>query len=467
MKCEEIKPHASPHTSPCELSTDQLRCTRCKNRGLACEVASSEDAAMYLVHLSGNRADHQESTPESCYSQSSGVGPPQHQLTARLPSTSFMQSASPEDSKEGITTPTYPSHPDEDQLPTPGTSSASVDQNNLDNFRSYSREDVEYAGQGHERPNFPDFLRDVLYDQPTGSSARAAEAQGPAMLDFYDDANLDFKEFDFGLLDHWSFEPPGNVTDQTTSSEDPSAMTAMRSTLVKMWTESPWRWTPGKTDNCYTEQSNLPLPSPHAHGAPAQDGQTARDRVVQDTLHPACRDKILAIVLGTCREPRMVNRVASSFPSPNTMDSWINIFLAAHMCQVSSWIHYGSLLLNSQWPEWLAIASAAGAVLTPVPALRRFGLALQEAIRECSLLNFPSGLANRLSTGIAIPERVSHNFGTLRTHWCSPEHSLRRTTEPLPRLAKFRRWCLSKTSGSGAAIGGRWRLPSAVRFPTA
>lgn len=407
---------------------------------------------MYLVHLSGNRAEHQESTPESCYSQSSGAGPPQHRLTACLTSSSFTQSASPEESKEGITTPTYPSYPEEDQLPTPGTSSASVDH-------------VDYTYQGQERPNFPEFLRDVLYDQPMSGSARAPEAQGPAMLDFYDDANLDFKEFDFGLLDHWNFEPPRNVPDQTISSEDPGSMTAMRSALVKMWTESPWRWMPGKTDNCYTEQSNLPLPSPHAHGPPAQDSQTARDRLVQNTLHPACRDKILAIVLSTCREPRMASKVASSFPSASTMDSWINIFLAAHMCQVSSWIHYGSLSINNQWPEWLAIASAAGAVLTPVPAFRSFGLALQEAIRECSPPNLASWLlaTNRLSTGIAIPERVSHRLDILFMRCYSPGYSLKRTTGLLPRLAKFKRWCSFKMSAFGAAIGGRWRLPSAVR----
>jgi hypothetical protein len=74
------------------------------------------------------------------------------------------------------------------------------------------------------------------------------------------------------------------------------------------------------------------------------------------------------------------------------------------------------------------------------------------------------GLLISLPTGIAIPERVSHNFDILFVHCYSPEHSLRRTTEPSPRLAKFKPWCSFKTSGSGVAIGGKWRLPSAVRF---
>jgi hypothetical protein len=295
---------------------------------------------------------------------------------------SFLPSASPEDSKEGITTPTYPRYVDDDQLPTPGTSSASADQNTADNFRSYHGDGMEYTGPGQGRPNFPDFLRDVLYDHPLGSSAGPPEVQAPAVLDFYDDANLDFQEFDFGLLDHWNFDPARHMDDQAPSPEDSVGMTAMRSALVKIWAESPWRWTPGKSDSCYTEQPNLPLPSPHAHGPQTRDDTISGDRIARDKLHPACRDRVLAIVLGTCRDSRMANRVASSFPSADTMDSWINIFLAAHSCQVSSWIHYGSFSLNGQCPEWLAAASAAGAVLTPVPAFRNFGLALQEAVRK-------------------------------------------------------------------------------------
>jgi hypothetical protein len=207
------------------------------------------------------------------------------------------------------------------------------------------------------------------------------------MLNFYDDANLDFKEFDFGLLDHWTFDATRTMEDQTAAgTEDSAGMTAMRSTLVKIWTDSPWRWSPQKTDNCFSEQSHLPLPSPSkdGHDAHTPDHRTAVDRVTQDRLQASCRDKILAIVLGTCRESLMASRVASSFPSVDTMDSWINLFLAAHLCQVSSWVHYGSFSLNSQCPEWLAMAGAAGAILTPAPPFRRFGFALQEAIRECS-----------------------------------------------------------------------------------
>ncbi|KAJ4297140.1 hypothetical protein N0V88_004058 [Collariella sp. IMI 366227] len=225
-----------------------------------------------------------------------------------------------------------------------------------------------------------DFLRDVLYDQPMGGPVKPAEVPGMAVLDFYDDANLDFKGFDFALLNHWNVDPASAVPDQSSDLEDP--VTAIRSNLVKLWTESPWKWTPQQVDNRYRDQTNLPLPSPDAQAVQIQDSRSPVNRVSKEALHGSCRDRILATVVGTCRESSMAARVASSFPSTETIDSWINIFLAAHSCQVSSWIHYGSLSLNNEpCTEWLAIVAAAGATLTPVPAFRRFGFALQEAVR--------------------------------------------------------------------------------------
>lgn len=42
----------------------------------------------------------------------------------------------------------------------------------------------------------------------------------------------------------------------------------------------------------------------------------------------------------------------------------------------------GTFTLNEQRPEWLATVTAAGSVMTPVPILRRFGYAIQEAVRK-------------------------------------------------------------------------------------
>ena len=350
---------------------------------------------MHLLHFSANSVgNHPESAaPGSSYRFPSNLNQTQDHLTPDVHSSMLTQSVSPNGSSEDTMAANNSLYGEDAQLPTPATS---LDQSNPNSFQPYPNGDVGQAGHDHTKPPFSDFLRDLLYHQPVGgNSTRLADAQGLPVLDFYDNANLDFKEFDFSSLDHLHLDAARGVADQAACSVD---MTMMRSALVKIWTDSPWRWNPQKTDSAYTEQSGLPLLSHDPYGAQIHEDRAAVDRVFKETLHNSCRDQILAIVLGTCRDSNMANRVTSSFPSADSMDAWINIFLAAHLCQTSSWIHYGSFSLNGQCPEWLAIAAAAGAVLTPVPPLRRFGFALQETVREYFPSPYLCFLALRLTS---------------------------------------------------------------------
>ena len=277
--------------------------------------------------------------------------------------------------------PGNPQAHEEAQLPTPETV---MDQSNQDGYQP------PYSGSNAmadmAKMPFSDFLQGVLYEQSLGEPSRPAEAQGLAVLDFCDDGNLELNDVDFGLLDHWNIDgdmqgAAPRVPDLQTNTGDAVDIATMRSKLVKVWTESPWRWSPTKHDNAYVEQTNLPLASKDVQMAEMQHISQKIDRVIKDKLHSSNRDKILALVLSICRSDSTMKRVAASFPSAEVMESWIHIFLASQLCQVSAWIHYGSFSLNEQWPEWLAIAAAAGAVLAPVPTLRRFGFALHEAVR--------------------------------------------------------------------------------------
>lgn len=244
--------------------------------------------------------------------------------------------------------------------------------------------DADGDGVDMARLPFSDFLRDVLYDPPVDPS-RLAETQGLAVLDFCDDTNLELNDVDFGVLDNWNVDGMGvtSATEEFAPRADDSAidLSQMRQGLTKLWTDSPWRWHPKGVESGYTEQTNLPVPKGDISSPVFQESQRQLDKVVADKLEQAGRDKILAIVLRTCRNNSIMTRVASSFPSVEVMDTIAHIFLASHMCSVSEWIHFGSFALNAQWPEWLAAAAAAGAVMTPVPTLRKFGFALQEAVR--------------------------------------------------------------------------------------
>lgn len=235
------------------------------------------------------------------------------------------------------------------------------------------------------RMPFFDFLRDVLYDQPFDSAKPApVDPQGIAMLDFCNDTSLELTDMDFGLLDYWNMDPvaDGNAPRQNlnTSSlpETANEISQIRQSLVKVWTESPWRWQPRNIDTGYGLLGEVPVSS---------DTQGIRikgnERISSERLDLPCRDKVLAITLGACKPTNTTHRVAASFPSVEVLDTMIHIFLAEHSCQVSNWIHIPTLKFNEQWPEWIAGATAGGAVATSISTLRKFGYSVQEAIRMC------------------------------------------------------------------------------------
>ncbi|KAI0102879.1 hypothetical protein GGR51DRAFT_273753 [Nemania sp. FL0031] len=380
VKCEEIKP-----------------CRRCQKKGLTCEYAAAEAgsaAAMHLLHLSADAHNTSQASSESPHS--SHFSPVASQDQRPRPPGATLSTVH---ETRGIISNTD-IKPKQVLSRTPD---AVVDQGQYAYDNTYATNNM--ASMTHQP--FSDFLRDVLYTQSLDSS-RLVEAQGLAVLDFCDDTSYELNEVDFGMLDNWNLDGMSErpaVTQAVTPQTDDSSvdMAQMRRKLVKIWTDSPWRWVPDKRDHGYIEHANLPLPCRDSTSQQFQEHQKQIDRVVQDKLDSSSRDKILVVVLGACNTDAIKMRVAASFPSAEIMDTLTHIFLAAHLCSVSSWIHFGTLVLNSQWPEWLAVAAAAGATMTPVPTLRKFGFAIAEAVR----LLIPSKFEEN-NTGIA-------NLGLVQT----------------------------------------------------
>lgn len=288
-------------------------------------------------------------------------------------------------------------HLDDAHLPTP---ESAQEQNSLHGNQilyNYVHPSTEQIDSAHIMPPqstgmldpasmpFFDFLRDVLYDQPF-NAMRTVDPHGLAVLDFCDNSSLEMTELDFGLLDNWNLDLLGNLPRSTREGsisrpETASEVAQMRNALVRSWTESPWRWQPKDNDTGYTELGHMPVSSSQAAKLHLKKGDNLAARVSREKLEQSGRDRLLSVVLSTCKTDISTNQVAASFPTVELMDSMIHIFLAAHACQVSGWIHFPSFKLNEQWPEWIGTAAAAGAVSTPVPTLRKFGFAVQEAIR--------------------------------------------------------------------------------------
>ncbi|KXH43386.1 hypothetical protein CNYM01_08603 [Colletotrichum nymphaeae SA-01] len=361
VKCEEQKP-----------------CTRCRNRNLNCEYSSTEAgsaAAMHLLHLSGN--PHQTtSTPGSLATS------PSQSAYDSSPSTAYQQNPQhamlPPRDDSGQLGPAHTIKSESGRIPTTENAMQQVNASGMPvNYEIGNQQGVDMTLP------FSDFLQNVIYTGEMEAS-RMAEAQGLAVLDFCDNSNLELNEVDFGLLDHWNMDGMGNTGSNqsfTPRTDDSIDLVQMRQTLVKVWTESPWQWAPNKLDSGYLEHPNFSVPSDDTSSAVFSESRKKHARIVRDKLDQSGRDQILAIVLSTCKNDNIMSRVASSFPSLEVMDSLIHIYLAQHFCQTSQWIHHGSFSMNAQWPEWLAVAASAGATLTPVQTLRKFGFALQEAVR--------------------------------------------------------------------------------------
>jgi hypothetical protein len=236
---------------------------------------------------------------------------------------------------------------------------------------------------------FSDFLRDVI--APYNPNRALEEHQGLAVLNFCDDVNLEVSDVDLTVPGYYGYDyttgnymigldKASNSEGLASKAEEAMDLSEMRSKCDNIWIDSPWRWTPDKLDHAYCEENNLPLPPDEMNNPRFRESQGQADRIVRDCLSQSSRDKLLAVVTAICRE-QMRQRVASAFPSCEVLDMLLQFYFASQLCQTSSFIHHASLKLNSQCPEWIAATVAAGAVLTPLPILRKFGFALQEIVR--------------------------------------------------------------------------------------
>ncbi|KAL7927749.1 hypothetical protein ACQKWADRAFT_317930 [Trichoderma austrokoningii] len=354
VKCDETKP-----------------CKRCVSRNLACSsFETSPGSSSHLVHLSGSGQDAPAQNQPNGVSY---IAPADSNSTLQNTPMNFIRDNTT--SKSSPLSQTNSSRQDDSQLTTPDTGVGSAHPHN-----SAKAGPMEFSNVP-----FFDFLRDVLY-QPL-DLPRPTESQSPAVLDFCDNMDMDLTEMDFGLLDHWNLdlEDGGALIAPALVGQNPqnsAEMSQMRQKLANVWGELPWKWEPTAKDTGYTEQGNLPISAKDLSNAQFQETKKNLERVVDQKLNLSSRDQILAIVLKTCRDPATAGRVAASFPSVDVMDTMMQVFLAAHIRQVSTWIHFPTLKLNSLWPEWIGNAVAAGAVLMPAPTLRKFGFAIQEAVHN-------------------------------------------------------------------------------------
>lgn len=143
---------------------------------------------------------------------------------------------------------------------------------------------------------------------------------------------------------------------------------------------SHWRFRPSVNDHAGAEEHNLSLPVAPMDNASPESWISLDWRVTCAKLGVAACDRILAMVVESCR-PENLRRAIASFPSVELLDTLFQYFLTSPIARADSFIHSATFNPNDKRPELLAAMAAAGAVLTSDLTLTKLGYAIQECVR--------------------------------------------------------------------------------------
>jgi hypothetical protein len=234
-----------------------------------------------------------------------------------------------------------------------------------------------------DTPSIDPLLPDYFRNMPPYESFLSGQATPRGLLDMSFDLNVDLTDIDLGLLDQYNFQIPFAADTPSTTDNHVTEQHISESDNVPVRTEafkqSIWRYLPQRNkDFGGAEQENLAF-------ADLEKGSNRRTHIAQrraipERLHRVSRDRLMALVLGTCSSEN-VKKISSAFPSIELLDTLIQFFLTSPSIDAQSWFHLPTFSPSKITPEVLACVVAAGAVSTPDVPLRKLGFALHEASR--------------------------------------------------------------------------------------
>jgi hypothetical protein len=235
----------------------------------------------------------------------------------------------------------------------------------------------------------PDYLRNM----PPLETCLSGAATPRGIMDFTFNWDIGLNDMDMSFLDQYNDQAPFGAgtpsTDtygalQQLTSEPSGDAVSVRHEAFK---KSVWRYLPqSNRDFGASEQPNLAFDDSELNSTHRRSRLTAR-RAIHERLDRVTRDRLLALVLGTCN-PGNVGRIAGAFPSVELLDGLIQYFLTSPSINAKAWFHLPTLSPSKLRPELLASVIAAGAIATPDIPLRKLGFALHEASRAGSAKAF-------------------------------------------------------------------------------
>jgi hypothetical protein len=382
---------------------DEKPCSRCKKKNIPCRVpeASATDeselneldavhAAQDLLDLS-NGFDFPSSVPPPQsgqpppmtpkYDMLGPVGPFKHPSsagpgTAMTPANGTMSTPSAHDNSIRQRSLTASSHVPRGIEAVPVNQHYTEDTGNALSFFDNT------VPQFDDTTSIDPFLPDYFRNMPPFEAFYSGQATPRGILDMSFDVDVGLTDIDLGLLDQYNFQVPFAADTPSTDNQGieqhipESESVPVRTEAFK---QSIWRYLPQRhKDFGGAEQANLAY-------CDSEKDNNRRSHIVQrraitERLHRISRDRLMALVLGTC-SPENVKRIASAFPSIELLDTLIQFFLTSPSLDAQSWFHLPTFSPSKISPEVLAVIVAAGAVSTPDVPLRKLGFALHEASR--------------------------------------------------------------------------------------
>tara|TARA_R110002003_G_scaffold196_1_gene15266 strand:- start:14008 stop:15321 length:1314 start_codon:yes stop_codon:yes gene_type:complete len=231
-------------------------------------------------------------------------------------------------------------------------------------------------------PSIDPFLPDYFRNMPPFEAFMSGHATPRGIMDLNFDLDVGLTDIDLGLLDQYNFQVPFAADTPSTNTEGlESQLPEGDSVPVRtdVFKQSIWRYLPQRNkDYSGAEQVNLAFSDSEKENN--RRTHITQRRAIAERLHRVSRDRLMALVLGTC-SPENVKRISSAFPSIELLDTLIQFFLTSPSLDAQSWFHLPTFSPAKLAPELLACIVSAGAASTPDTPLRKLGFALHEASR--------------------------------------------------------------------------------------
>ena len=338
-RASEACVHCASSKSKCE---DEKPCTRCRTRGLVCEMPTKRFNQLRTPSSYATAVSTPESTSSVAAGPEIGAGSsslaPQYdaEIDPDAGSASFLNGSAQAAASNG-----------RHLLQSPVSNPISRSQ------QQPQQQPMQTSGA----------LDSTTYFNPSQSTFQ----------------NIDFSSWDLNFDDIPvpQYEPSGPSPSTGSSASKASGKTVMRDPARghEAFKRSPWLWEPSHEDYIRRAAEDLNVSDDITRGLRLE--RVSKELYPQIRMDSSMRDRLFALVLSQNKDTGKV----PSFPSLGLLNYILLMHFTQEARKFDTWIHIGSFDPASSLPIFVAALVANGATYVSAPAIWQFGMALHEVVR--------------------------------------------------------------------------------------